>query len=105
MQTVATWTKNGLLFVGILAIGFWLGSSRTVNASGYQSDGSGVQFQLTGVSESSALLVYQPETKTVYVYQGATLGNSALQCSYMFHMDRPGGVIRRVPCAIPSLNP
>jgi hypothetical protein len=105
MEAVRKWLMNGLVFVGILAIGFWLGSSRTVSASSYQSDGSGVQFQLTGVSESSALLVYQPEVKTVYVYQGATVGSSALQCSYKFQLERPGSVIRRVPCGVPNLNP
>jgi len=91
--------------IGILALGVWLGSDRPVKASSNSSSGLGVQFQLAGVSESSALLVYQPETKTVYVYQGATQGNSAVQCTYMFYMERPGEVIRRIPCGVPNLNP
>jgi hypothetical protein len=49
--------------------------------------------------------VYQPETRTVYVYQGATLGNSNVQCAYKFQMTRPGEVIRRVPCPVAELNP
>jgi len=102
---IGNWTGKGLALVGILALGVWLGAIRSVKASSDESNGQGVQFQLAGISESSALLVYQPETKTVYVYQGATLGNSALQCSYMFRMERPGGVIRRVPCAVPNLIP
>jgi hypothetical protein len=57
------------------------------------------------VNEASSLLVYQPETRTVYVYQGATLGNANVQCTYKFQMTRPGEVIHRVPCAIPQLNP
>jgi hypothetical protein len=65
----------------------------------------GVQFQLDGINPSSSLLVYQPETRTIYVYQGATTGNSNVQCSYKFQMTRPGEVIRRVPCPIPKLNP
>jgi hypothetical protein len=36
----------------------------------------------------------------VYVYQGATTGNAALQCSFMFQLDKPGNVIRRIPCAV-----
>ncbi|HWG20840.1 MAG TPA: hypothetical protein VG225_09940 [Terracidiphilus sp.] len=102
MDKTWMWMRNGLALVGVLAIGFWLGSGRIVKASSYESSG-GVQFQLTGINESSSLLVYKPEAKTVYVYRGATTGNSALQCSYMFQLDRPGEVIRRVPCSMQSL--
>jgi hypothetical protein len=104
MEKVLVWTKNGLALVGMLSIGIWLGAGRTVKASSSAS-GQGVQFQLTGVNPTSSLLVYQPESKTVYVYQGATTGNSALQCSFMFQLDRPGDVIRRESCAVPKLNP
>ena len=86
-------------------MGFWFGSSRAAGASSYETGTGDVEFQLTSVSPSSSLLVYQPKTKTVYVYQGATTGNSALQCSFRFQMDRPGDVIRRVPCDAPKLIP
>jgi hypothetical protein len=108
MNRVWTWTRNGLAFIGVLALGFWFGASRTVSASSHGTSydsGQGVQFQFTGAKDSSSLLVYQPETRTVYLYQGALVGNASLQCSYMFAMTRPGEVIRRVPCAIPRLNP
>jgi hypothetical protein len=88
----------------VLAIGFWLRAGRTVEASSSDA-GMGVQFQLAGVNEASSLLVYQPETRTVYVYQGATLGNANVQCAYKFQMTRPGEVIRRVPCPVAELNP
>ena len=105
MGTVWDWMRNGLALIGVLAVGLWLGAGRTVRASSNQSGRDSVQFQLPGVSPSSSLLIYQLRSKTVFVYQGATTGNSALQCSYMFQLDKPGDVIRRVPCAIPSLNP
>ncbi len=105
MGKVWEWTRNGLALVGVLALGFWLGSGRTVNASSNQSSGGDVEFQLTGINETSSLLVYQPGTKTVYVYQGATTGNAMLQCSFMFQLDKPGNVIRRIPCGLPQLNP
>jgi hypothetical protein len=63
-----------------------------------------VQFELQGVNENSSLLVYQPSTKTVYVYRGAMVGNSALQCNFMFQMTRPGGVIHRENCAVQTLQ-
>jgi hypothetical protein len=101
----AGWLRNGLALVGVLALGYWLGTGRTVIASSYPAGGGDVQFQLAGVNEKSSLLVYQPGTKTVYVYQGATAGNSQLQCSFKFELDRPGGMIQRVPCPVPSLLP
>ncbi len=105
MGKVWEWTRDGLAVCGVLALGFWLSSGRTVNASSYQSGGGDVEFQLTGISPTSSLLVYQPGTKTVYVYQGATTGNALLQCSFMFQLDKPGKVIRRIPCAVQQLNP
>ncbi len=105
MNRICTWTRNGFALAGILALGFWFGTSRTVKASSYPPNGLGVSFQLAGVYESSSLLVYEPDTRTVYVYQGATTGNASVQCSYKFQMTRPGEVIHRVPCAVPQLNP
>lgn len=104
MSKVSVWMKNGFALVGALALGVWLGAGRAVNASSNESGGD-VEFQLTSVSPTSSLLVYQPRTKTVYVYQGATAGNSNLQCSFMFQLERPGEVIRRIPCEVPRLNP
>jgi len=105
MGKVWEWTKNGLALAGVLALGFWLGAGRTVIASSNQSSGGDVEFQLTGISPTSSLLVYQPGTKTVYVYQAATTGNAALQCSFMFQLEKPGNVIRRIPCAVQQLIP
>ena len=98
MQRSSAWMRNGLALLGVLALGFWLGSGRLVKAASY-SYGSDVQFQLTGVNEHSSLLLYDPESKTVYVYQGATTGNSDLPCSFMFQLDRPGRPVRRVNCS------
>jgi hypothetical protein len=105
MQKALGWAQNGLVLVSILALGFWIGAGRTAKESGYDSDTGNVEFQLAGVNQTSSLLVYLPGTKTVCVYQGATTGNSALQCSYMFQLTRPGEVIHRDPCGAPSLIP
>jgi hypothetical protein len=64
-----------------------------------------VEFQLTGVNETSSLLVYQPSNKTVYVYRGATTGNSMVQCSFKYLLGAPGAAIQRVSCPVGSALP
>jgi hypothetical protein len=105
MERLLLGVLNGLALVGVLALGCWLGAVGTVKASSYAPTGGDVQFQLTGVNETSSLLVYQPGTKTVYVYQGATTGNSNLQCSFKFQLGTPGGAIQRTNCAVHTLLP
>jgi len=92
--------RNLLAIVGLLAVGYWLGSSRPVAAASYS--GGDAEFQLSGVSETSSLLVYQPGTKTVYVYRGATVGSSTVQCSFKYTLGAPGAAIRRENCPIGS---
>jgi hypothetical protein len=92
--------RNALAFGGAVAVGVWLGNGNHVKAA--TSSGGDVVFQLTGANEASSLLVYQPETKSVYVYRGATQGNSTVQCSYKFVLGSPGGAIQRVNCPVGS---
>jgi hypothetical protein len=99
MEKGMKWVRHLLALAGVFALGYWLAGARAVHAS---SDD--VQFELQGVNESSSLLVYQPSTKTVYVYRGAMAGNSALQCNFVFQMTKPGGVIHRENCAVQTLQ-
>jgi hypothetical protein len=105
MGKLAVWSRKVVALAGVLALGYWLGAAHTVRASSNGSGGDGVQFQLTGVNEASSLLVYEPESKALYVYRAATTGNAALQCSFKFQMDRPGRVIQRIPCPVQSVFP
>jgi hypothetical protein len=97
--------RNGLALLGVLALGYWFGTGGTVKASSSGANWGDVEFQLGSVSEHSSLLVYQPATKTVYVYQGATTGNSNLQCSFKYELGAPGGAIQRISCPVQSLLP
>jgi hypothetical protein len=90
--------RDGLALVGIFALG-WAWHGRTVQAA---SDD--VMFQMHEVRPSSALLVYHPSEKTLYVYQGATTGNSRVQCTYRYHLTDAGGVMNRENCPIPTLR-
>jgi hypothetical protein len=99
MRQVEELMRNALAVVGLLALGYWLGSSRPVAAS---STTGSMEFQLSGVDQNSSLLVYQPEAKAVYVYRGATLGNETVNCSYKFLLGEPGGPVKRVNCPVGS---
>jgi hypothetical protein len=103
MEKLSGWLRNGLAFVGVLALGYSLGSIHTVKASGNVDEGE-LQFQLAAVNQTSSLLVYHPGTKTVYVYQGATTGNSELFCAYKFEVGKAGESIRRTNCSVPYLS-
>ena len=101
------WARNGLALLGILALGVWLGGVRTATAATHGSEQAvgNLQFQLAGVDNKSALLVHEPESRTVYIYQGATMGNSYLQCNFKFLMSHPGVAIQRVNCDVPRTGP
>jgi hypothetical protein len=93
------WSRNLLALAGLVSLGYWFGSSRPVTAAS-----SDIAFQLVDVKETSSLLVYQPSSKTVYVYRGATVGSSALQCSYKYVLGEPGGAIERVSCPVQMVH-
>jgi len=90
--------RDVLALAGVFALG-WAWHGRTVQAAG-----DDVMFQMQEVRPGSSLLVYHPSDKTIYVYQGATVGNSALQCSFRYHMGEAGGVIRRENCPVKTLR-
>ena len=100
MQKAVEYLRNGLAILGLLALGYALGSSRSVRAA--SSSGEGVSFQMDGVSDNSALLVYHPESKSLYVYRGATVGSSVVQCAFKFQIGEPGTALRRTNCPIGS---
>lgn len=100
MKQARVWLLRAFFIIAAFGAGNWFANARAVHAS---SDD--VQFELQGVSENSSLLVYQPSTRTVYVYRGAMTGSSTLQCNFQFQLTRPGGVIRRENCQVQSLLP
>jgi hypothetical protein len=103
MKNLPGWAKGALIAAAALALGLWLGNARAARASS-DAGGGVLEFQLAGVNERSALLVYQPSTRTVYVYQGATTGMSDIGCSYMFQLGRPGEAIHRENCAVTTMR-
>jgi hypothetical protein len=105
MQKAVEYLRNGLAIIGLLALGYWLGSGSHGSIGQVQaasSSGAGVSFQIDGVSENSALLVYHPDSKSLYVYRGATVGSSVVQCAFKFQIGEPGEALRRTNCPVGS---
>ena len=96
----ATWLRNGMLMAMAFAIGWWAHTGRTVHAQS-----SDVLFQFESLDPNSALSLYYPDQKTIYVYQPAAVGNSKLNCAFYFKLGEPGGRVERQPCKAPSFQP
>ena len=101
LERVSGWARNLLALVGVLALGYWLGGEKPVRAA----SGGDLAFQLADVKEGSSLLMYEPSSKTVYVYQGATAGSSQVQCSFKYVVQSPGDTVKRVNCPVHTYQP
>ena len=91
------WLSNGLLVLAAMAIGWWAHSGVAVRAS--SAPVGELSFQFVKSDLNNALTVYDPGTRVLYVYQGASAtGSAAVNCSYMFHINKAGGPIQRENC-------
>jgi hypothetical protein len=99
-----------LALVGLAAAAgwWWRGGSAVVlaqhaSSSSARDSSAGVSslaFQMTGTGPQAALTVYNPANQTLYVYSRIGEGNSYLNCSYSFHISRPGAPIERENCPV-----
>jgi hypothetical protein len=48
--------------------------------------------------------MYSASDHSIYVYQGATTGNSKVSCSYKYVINQAGQPLNRQACPIASLN-
>ena len=93
--------RDLLLLSAALAIGWWArGGSLPVQArsdSSSTTEGN-LAFQLSGVAPETALTVYNPSNRTLYVYPRIGQGNSHISCGYSFSIPSPGAPIDRTNC-------
>ena len=74
-------------------------------ASGASASREPLEFQLSGVGPATALTVWNPVDKNLYVYQGINSGGSHISCSFSLQITRPGAPIDRQNCPVGSLLP
>lgn len=93
---VREWLRDAVLVAAAAAVGWWAhGAGAPVHAAG--GDG-GLAFQFMPGGDQSSLSIYNPSDRTLYVYPRVGVGNSHLNCQYMFHLRSPGGSIDRENC-------
>lgn len=61
---------------------------------------SDIRFQFQNLSGQSSLMLYYPESQTVYVYPSVAVGSNFLSCAFSFKLEKPGEPIRRDQCPI-----
>jgi len=96
MQT-SGWSRNGVLVVAAMAIGWWAHGGVAVHAG--SAPVGELNFQFVKSDLNNALTVYDSGSRVLYVYQGASAtGAATVNCSYMFHIAKAGGPIQRENC-------
>ena len=98
-------TLRRFFFAAALVGGGWCLRGLHVPAVQAQRTGGdgGLAFQLSGIGPDTALTVWNGGNQTLYVYQGALIGHSNVNCSFSFHIERVGAPIQRQNCPIGSL--
>ena len=95
---------KSLLLLAVGACGWWVRGVHLPPVLAQGGDG-GLAFQLSGIGPDTALTVWNPSNHTLYLYQGAVLGHSSVNCTYSFKIERPGAPIQRQNCPVGSLFP
>jgi hypothetical protein len=90
------WLRDATLLVAALAVAWWAHGDRPVQAAS-----GDLQFQMEAAGDT--LLLYSAGDRSIYVYKGASSGNSNMQCSYKFVVTAPGRA-QRESCDMTSLT-
>lgn len=99
-RIVRSWLRDAALIALAFAIGWWAHTTRVA-----QAQSPDLYFQLQGLDQGTALALYYPDQKTIYLYQTAMVGFSTLNCAYAFKLGDPGGAVRREQCKPPAFQP
>ncbi len=106
MVKTAIWKANACVAIACFAGGWLVGGNSTGNHTVHAAESStgNATYELQGTGPDAQLSVYDSSNRTISVYQGAGSGSDLKPCSYQFQLGRPGAPIRRVPCAIGTLQ-
>jgi hypothetical protein len=99
-NSLSSWLRDGVLVALAFAIGWWAHTGRSVHAQS-----SDVLFQFESLNPNSALSLYYPDQRTIYIYQPAAVGYSTLNCAFLFKLGDAGGPVERKQCKAPGFRP
>jgi hypothetical protein len=105
MMRIGAVVRDLALLCLAIAVGWWWrgGGTTTVlaqrssSSSSARSDDS-LAFQISGIGQDTALTVYNPSSRTLYVYPRVATGNSYINCEFSFTVAMPGAPIERKNC-------
>jgi hypothetical protein len=88
------------LLAAAAAIGWWAhGANGAVQADTHNSNDPNLSFQYGGLGPDGQVSLYNPSTRTLYVYPSiARSGSSDVPCLYMVQIDHPGAPLTRANC-------
>jgi hypothetical protein len=87
-----------------VAAGWWARSAGTPvlaqhSTSSSRSDSdAALAFQMFGTGNETALALFNPANRVLYVYERAAQGNSNISCTYSYAIPNPGNPIQRENC-------
>jgi hypothetical protein len=94
MRKATLFTFVAIALAAFMA-GHWSNSSARVKADSVESP----DIKIEPIRGDTALTVYYPTLKKLFVYQTPFVGLPTWSCSYSIQLSTPGGIIERQPCS------
>jgi hypothetical protein len=60
---------------------------------------------MTGTGPDALLTVYNPDSRTLFMYPRIGAGSSTVNCAYSFKVPSPGAPLQRENCPVGGLTP
>jgi hypothetical protein len=106
MMRVGSVVRDLALVCLAVAVGWWLrGAGTTVLAQRSGGSSSALAFQMAGTGPDALLTVYNPDSRTLYMYPRIGAGSSTINCAYSFKVWSPGAPLERENCPMGELTP
>jgi hypothetical protein len=91
--------RDLILLAVAAAIGWWAHGTTAVKADTHNANDSNFSFQYGGLGPDGQVSLYNPGTRTLYVYPSIARSNNAeVPCLYMVQIDRAGAPLSRQNC-------
>jgi len=99
-MTTKPFLRDLSLLAAAAAIGWWAhGANTAVKADTHNATDPNLSFQFGGLGPDGQVSLYNPGTRTLYVYPSISRSSSSdVPCLYMVQIDRAGAPLTRQNC-------